>query len=46
MAQAAAPGTPSATRTVVVDAFPTHNVDKPQVREMLAEPRQYWLFRG
>ena len=34
--------TPSATGTAVVDACPTHNLGKPQLREMPAEPRPYW----
>jgi hypothetical protein len=37
--------TPSATRTAVVEAFPTHNLGKPQLREM-PEPRHYWRLIG
>ena len=38
--------TPSATGTAVVDAFPTHNLGKPQLREMPTAPRPYWGLIG
>ncbi len=46
MTQAPDPATPSATETAVVDAFPTHNLGKPQLKEMPAEPPQYWRLIG
>ena len=30
----------------MADAFPTHNVGKPEVRDMPAEPKQYWRLIG
>lgn len=38
--------TPSATGTAVVDAFPTHNLGKPELRAMPAEPKPYWRLIG
>ena len=44
--QSADPGTPSATATAIVDAFPTHNLGKPQLKPMPDEPAQYWRLIG
>src|SRR5215211_8866400 len=46
MAQSDEAGTSGATGTAVADVFPTHNVGKPEVREMPAEPKQYWRLIG
>jgi hypothetical protein len=46
MAQPDDAATPGATTTAIVDDFPTHNVGKPEVREMPAEPKQYWRLIG
>ena len=37
---------PGATSTAVADVFPTHNVGKPEVREMPAEPKKYLPLIG
>src|SRR5687767_5299175 len=44
--QSAHPATPSATATAIVDAFPTHNLGKPQLKPMPDEPAQYWRLIG
>lgn len=46
MAQSDDAGTPGATSTAVADVFPTHNVGKPEVREMPAEPKKYLPLIG
>jgi uncharacterized membrane-anchored protein len=46
MAQSDDAATPGATATAIVDAFPTHKVGKPEVREMPAEPKQFWRLIG
>ena len=46
MAQPADPRTPDAGGTALLDAFPTHNVGKPQMRDMPDEPRQPWRLIG
>jgi Mn2+/Fe2+ NRAMP family transporter len=46
MAQSDDAGISSNTSTAVADVFPTHNVGKPEVREMPAEPKQYWRLIG
>ena len=46
MAQSDDPGISPITSTAVADVFPTHNVGKPEVREMPAEPKQYWRLIG
>jgi len=46
MAQSDDAATPGATATAIVDAFPTHNVGKPEVREMPAEPKHFWRLIG
>src|SRR5215207_3610021 len=46
MAQPEDPSTPGTTSTAVADAFPTHNLGKPEVREMPAEPKRYWRMIG
>ena len=38
MEQSENSATPGATAAGIVDAFPTHNVGKPEVREMPANP--------
>ena len=46
MAQSADSNTSGATGTAVVDAFPTHNLGKPELKEMPEEPAQYWRLIG
>jgi hypothetical protein len=46
MAQSDDAGISRTTSTAVADVFPTHNVGKPEVREMPAEPKQYWRLIG
>src|SRR5215207_10052804 len=46
VAQSDDAATPGATATAIVDAFPTHNVGKPEVREMPAEPKQFCRLIG
>src|SRR5688572_15872501 len=46
MAQSDDAGTSAPSSTAVADVFPTHNVGKPEVREMPAEPKQYWRLIG
>jgi hypothetical protein len=46
MAQSDDAGISPTTSTAVADVFPTHNVGKPEVREMPAEPKQYWRLIG
>lgn len=46
MAQPEDPGTPGTTSTAVADAFPTHNLGKPEVRPMPDEPARYWRLIG
>lgn len=46
MAQPGDSDTPGTTETAVVDAFPTHNIGKPQLRDMPEEPRPYWRLIG
>src|SRR3954453_1107435 len=46
MAQLDDAGSSGATSTAVTDAFPTHNVGKPEVREMPAEPKKYLPLIG
>jgi hypothetical protein len=42
MAQSDDAETPAATGTAVADVSASHNVGKPEVREMPAEPKPYW----
>jgi hypothetical protein len=46
MAESGEAVTPGATGTAVVDAFPTHNLGKPELRDMPAEPKPYWRLIG
>ncbi len=46
MAQSDDAATSGAPSTAVADVFPTHNVGKPEMREMPAEPKQYWRLIG
>jgi hypothetical protein len=38
--------TPGVTGTALVDAFPTRNLDKPEVRDMPEDPKRYWRLIG
>ncbi len=46
MAQSDDAGTSPPTSTAVADVFPTHNVGKPEVREMPPEPKKYLPLIG
>ena len=46
MAQPDDTRTPGVTGTALVDAFPTHNLDKPEVRDMPEDPKRYWRLIG
>jgi hypothetical protein len=46
MAQAADSDATSGTGTAVVDAFPTHNLGKPQLEQMPEDPKRYLRLIG
>jgi Amino acid permease len=46
VAQPADSNTHGATGTAIVDAFPTHNLGKPQLKEMPEDPKRYWRLIG
>jgi hypothetical protein len=38
--------TPGTSGTALVDAFPTHNLDKPEIRDMPEDPKKYFRLIG
>jgi hypothetical protein len=46
VAQSADSNTSGATGTAVVDAFPTHNLGKPQLKDMPEDPKRYLRLIG